>query len=93
MISCSGNTPAPRILMGSVESIGGKLRGSFPNVNSTMLSSTMPPATVAISQALEPRAANGRTSVHSTSRPKTAQARSESTKARGNGQPSRVAKV
>ena len=48
----------------------GKLRGSLPNVNSTALSSTMPPATVAISQALEPRDANGRTSVRSTSRPK-----------------------
>ena len=33
----------------------GKLRGSLPKVNSTTLSSTMPPATVAISQALEPR--------------------------------------
>ena len=38
----------------------GKLRGSLPKVNRTMLSSTMPPATVAISQALDPRSANGR---------------------------------
>ena len=50
----------------------GKPRGSLPKVNSTTLSSTMPPATVAISQAFEPRSANGRTSVRSTSRPNSA---------------------
>ena len=53
--------------MGLPRAAAGKLRGSLPNVNSTALSSTIPPATVAISQALEPRAANGRTSVRSTS--------------------------
>ena len=38
-----------------------KPRGSLPKVNSTVLSATMPSATVAISQAFEPRRANGRT--------------------------------
>ena len=42
--------------MGVSASRAGKLRGSLPNVNSTALSTTMPSATVAISQALEPRA-------------------------------------
>jgi len=36
-------------------------RGSLPKVNSTTLSSTMPSATVAISQEFEPRITNGRT--------------------------------
>ena len=47
----------------------GKPRGSLPKVNSTALSATMPSATVAISQALEPRRTNGRTATSSTSMP------------------------
>ena len=76
MTSCSGKTPAPKSSIGFCARIEGKARGSLPNVNSTMLSSTMPPATVAISQPFEPRSANGRTSARSTTRPNSAQSNS-----------------
>ena len=79
--------------MGLPVSRAGKLRGSLPNVNSTALSTTIPPATVAISQALEPRDANGRTSVRSTSRPKAAHSSRAAAKAAGIGQPSRTANI
>ncbi len=71
----------------------GKPRGSLPKVNSTTLSSTMPPATVAISQAFEPRSANGRTSVRSITAPNSAHKVSAMIAASGNGQPSVTAKV
>jgi hypothetical protein len=58
-----------------------------------MLSSTMPPATVAISQPFEPRSANGRTSVRSTTRPSKAQSSRDAAAAAGTGQPSLIAKV
>ena len=66
---------------------GGMPRGSLPKVNSTTLSSTMPSATVAISQELEPRATNGRTATRSTTTPHTAQPASAATTASGSGQP------
>ena len=53
----------------------------------------MPPATVAISQALEPREANGRTSVRSTSKPNAAHSRMATAQANGNGRPNRTAKT
>ncbi len=53
----------------------------------------MPPATVAISQAFEPRSTNGRTSVRSITRPNSAQSRSDIAMASGSGQPSVTAKV
>ena len=66
----------------------GMPRGSLPKVNSTTFSSTMPSATVAISQELEPRRTNGRTATRSTSTPQAAQAASASATASHNGQPS-----
>ncbi len=65
----------------------------MPKVKSTALSSTMPPATVAISQAFEPRSANGRTSARSTTSPNSAQIVNDSATASGSGQPSVTAKV
>ena len=56
-------------------------RGSLPKVNSTTLSSTMPSATVAISQEFEPRPTNGRTATRSTTTPHSAQAASATTTA------------
>ena len=60
-------------------------RGSLPNVKSTTLSSTMPSATVAISQEFEPRATNGRTATRSTATPQMAHARSAPITASGSG--------
>ena len=69
--SCSGYTPRPTppTCSGATASGDGRLRGSLPKVNITRLSTTMPSATVAISQASEPRLAKGRTAANSTSRP------------------------
>ena len=53
----------------------------------------MPPATVAISQALDPRSANGRTKARSTNKPNIPHSMSESSTANGSGQPSVTAKV
>ena len=58
---------------GCAASDEGRLRGSLPKVNRTAFSSTMPRASVAMSQADEPRLTNGRTVKRSTSRPHTAQ--------------------
>ena len=44
-------------------------RGSLPKVNRTTFSSTMPSATVAISQEFEPRRTKGRTATRSTTTP------------------------
>ena len=93
MMSCSGKTPVPNSSIGFCARNDGKPRGSLPKVNSTTLSSTMPPATVAISQPFEPRSANGRTSVRSTTRPNSAQSSSAIATASGSGQPSLTAKV
>ena len=93
MISCSGYAPTPNTLMASVASGEGKLRGSLPKVNSTTLSRTMPPAIVAINQALEPRSANGRTRKRSTAKPNTPHSASAMMTANGIGQPSVTAKV
>src|SRR5205085_5228739 len=68
-------------------------RGSLPKVNSTVLSATMPSATVAISQALEPRRANGLTARASTSSPYNAQSASASAAAGRKGQPYVTANV
>src|SRR5208337_1784130 len=68
-----------------VRNPGGMPRGSLPKVNSTTLSSTMPSATVAISQELEPRTTNGRTATRSTITPHNAQAASATMIATGNG--------
>src|SRR5271154_2981820 len=68
-----------------VKKPGGMPRGSLPKVNSTTLSSTMPSATVAISQEFEPRATNGRTATRSTTTPQSAQPASATTTATGNG--------
>ncbi len=67
---------------------GGMPRGSLPKVKRTTFSSTMPSATVAISQELEPRRTKGRTATRSTMTPQAAQAseRQRAT-ARGSGQP------
>jgi len=53
----------------------------------------MPPATVAISHAFEPRSANGRTRVRSINAPTSAHAASAVMAANGSGQPSVTAKV
>ena len=53
----------------------------------------MPIATVAISQALEPRRANGRMPTHSTTMPYTPHSASEAAAARPSGQPSPTAKA
>ena len=66
--------PTLPITQGSSASDDGSARGSLPNSTITTLSSTMPSATVAISQALLPRATNGRTAMRSTIRPQIAQA-------------------
>ena len=66
--SCSQETWIPEIVIPPAKCIG-KPRGSLPKVNSTALSATMPSATVAISQAFEPRRANGRTATSSTITP------------------------
>ncbi|MNW10808.1 hypothetical protein D3C71_2081080 [compost metagenome] len=56
-------------VIGAWASGEGRLRGSLPKVNMARLSTTMPSATVAMSQASEPRRANGRTAKNSTARP------------------------
>ena len=66
---CSGDTPMPNTWNEPVAQGRLKPRGSLPKVNSTLLSATMPRATVAISQALEPRRTKGRTATSSTSMP------------------------
>ena len=66
---------------------GGMPRGSLPKVKRTAFSSTMPSATVAISQELEPRRTNGRTATRSTMTPQAAQASSARSTASGSGQP------
>src|ERR1700749_1806555 len=71
---------------GSSASDEGSARGSLPNSTITTLSSTMPSATVAISQELVPRTTNGRTAIRSTIRPQTAQASSATGTAAGIGQ-------
>src|SRR6476620_4386178 len=76
-----------------VSTPGGMPRGSLPKVNSTAFSRTMPSATVAISQELEPRAMNGRTATRSTATPHSAQATSARTTASASGQPSVTQKV
>src|SRR5688572_32175994 len=90
---CSSETLIPAIC--TVPSAQGKEnpRGSLPKVNSTVLSATMPSATVAISQALEPRRANGRTATSTTTTPYSAHSASASSAAGMNGQPSVTAKV
>lgn len=55
--------------MGICASSEGSERGSLPKENITRLSSTMPSATVDISQASEPRLAKGRTAMNSTTNP------------------------
>src|SRR6516162_168493 len=60
-------------------------RGSLPKVNSTTLSSTIPSATVAMSQEFEPRTTNGRTATRSTTTPHSAQAERATTIATGSG--------
>jgi len=72
---------------------GGMPRGSLPKVNSTTFSSTMPSATVAISQAFEPRTTKGRTATRSTTTPQSAQRASARITARPMGQPSVTPKV
>ncbi len=64
------------ITQGSSAKADGSARGSLPNSAITTLSSTMPSATVAISQEFVPRATNGRTAMRSTTRPQIAQATS-----------------
>jgi hypothetical protein len=76
-----------------VASGDGRLRGSLPKVNSTTLSTMMPPATVAMSQASELRSTNGRTRTRSTIRPKTAQPASASGAAIQNGRPNVIISV
>ena len=68
-----------------VSTPGGMPRGSLPKVNSTTFSSTMPSATVAISQEFEPRATNGRTAMRSTMAPHRAQPASASRTATAGG--------
>eukprot|EP01022_Parablepharisma_sp_SALTPOND_P030357 TRINITY_DN760_c2_g2_i2.p2 TRINITY_DN760_c2_g2~~TRINITY_DN760_c2_g2_i2.p2 ORF type:complete len:1280 (+),score=504.50 TRINITY_DN760_c2_g2_i2:6407-10246(+) len=93
--NCSGYTPSPTPPSSIDDSASGegRLRGSLPKVCRTRLSSTMPSATVDISQALEPWRANGRTASTSTSTPQSAQAASASSTASHIGQPSVWAKV
>src|SRR6202035_4239924 len=70
----SGKMPTLPITQGSSAKDDGSARGSLPNSTITTLSSTIPSATVAISQEFVPRATNGRTAIRSTTRPQTAQA-------------------
>src|SRR5690606_9973036 len=93
--NCSGYTPRPNpdTSIGVKAHGDGRLRGSLPKVCMTTLSSTMPSATVDISQALEPRDANGRTARNSTSSPYNAQHSSASTMAGARPQPSVCANV
>jgi hypothetical protein len=63
-------------------------RGSLPNVNSTTFSSTMPSATVDISQDSERRRTNGRTAMNSTKTLHAAHSSSASGIAIASGQPS-----
>ena len=77
-------------LMASSE---GKLRGSLPKVNRTTLSRTMPPATVAISQAFEPRWRTGAPACAPPAGRSTRTATSAVASASGKGQPSVTAKV
>ena len=79
--------PVPKISTGVTASDEGRLRGSLPKVNSIALSRTMPPATVASSQASEPFSTKGRTSSRSTVTPRTAQPSSAPRIAAGIGQP------
>src|ERR1700760_4352101 len=68
--------PTVPMTQGSSASAEGSARGSLPNNTITTLSSTMPSATVAISQELVPRATNGRTAMRSTVSPQAAQTKS-----------------
>ena len=90
---CSGDTATPPIMNGSVAQGMAKPRGSLPKVNSTVLSARMPSATVAISQAFEPRRANGRTATSSTTTPYSAHSASARSTAGTSGQPSVTANV
>ncbi len=56
--TCNGKMPILPITQGSSASADGRARGSLPNSAITTLSSTIPSATVAISQELVPRASN-----------------------------------
>ena len=78
--------PILPITQGSSAKDDGSARGSLPNSTITTLSSTIPSATVAISQELVPRATNGRTAMRSTTRPQTAQANSATGTAASIGQ-------
>lgn len=88
--NCSGYTPSltSPTCSGVSASGDGRLRGSLPKVNITRLSTTMPSATVAISQLSDPRLAKGRTAANSTASPYTPHSASASTMASGIGQPS-----
>ena len=68
-------------------------RGSLPKVNRTTFSMTMPSATVAISQELEPLRTNGRTATCSTMTLHTAHRSSEAGMASASGQPNVTQKV
>jgi hypothetical protein len=65
----------------------------LPKVNNVAFSSTMPPATVAISQPFEPRSAKGRTSIRSTTRPNSPHSAKAASTASGIGQCSLTPKV
>ncbi len=67
--SCNGETPMPKIWIEPVAQGIAKPRGSLPKVNKVALSTTMPSATVAISQAFDPRFTNGLTAMNSTITP------------------------
>ena len=69
-----------------VSTPAGMPRGSLPKVNSATFSSTMPSATVAISQAFEPRRTNGRTAMRSTMTPHARSPRAHRMTARPSGQ-------
>ena len=72
----------------SPETGNARLRGSLPNVNITTCSSTMPTATVDISQPLLPARTNGRTTKRSMSMPHTAHSASVAAMLAASGQPS-----
>ena len=91
--SCSIETCRPASSSEALAHGSARPRGSLPKVKSTLLSAMIPSATVAISQAFEPRLANGRTASSSTIRPYTAQRSSDIAAASTNGQPRRTAKV
>jgi hypothetical protein len=94
MSACKYWMRTPAIMMLPVVSTpDGMPRGSLPKVKSTAFSRTMPSATVAISQELEPRATNGRTATRSTTTPHSAQAANARTTASASGQPSVTQKV